>query len=126
MDILRSAFIDDGREDLLKYIDDNDTRVINIFFAIYGDQIPFPEDVKKLLYIQMRSAFLNDMGKIVDKVPGLQDVMYQIVNNIDNNTDFDYDIMESLSLTHQDDSLLSETLRCMKYYASFYMDLDEI
>lgn len=125
MDILRSALIDDEREDLLKYIDDNDTRVINIFFAIYGEQIPFPEDVKKLLYIQMRSTFLNDMGKIVDKVPDLQGTMHQIVSNLDNNAIFDYSIIESLSLLH-DNSLLSETLRCMKYYASFYMELEEI
>lgn len=125
MDIVKNAFEQDGHFDLIKMLEENDTRVIEVFLQY---QIPEAEAVSDLLQIEMAQTFKKDSSAIAEKFPQFNQIVKMISDNLsDKNADYDPNIMlKTIRYTTIEDFPFSqELLRCMTYYNSFYLDAIE-
>ncbi len=125
MDIVENTFRQDGLEECVEMVKNNDTRVIQLF-SRYG--VAFKDQVESLLDLEMGIKFGEDIRAIEKAIPEFKKVTKRIIINIsDPETDFDFEIMSKIiefaSLGNCE--VHGELERCLNYYVSFYTDVPD-
>lgn len=125
MEIVRQTFLDDGKDDLVTRLDQNDTQVINEFIKY---PVMFKEEVKEDLYVQMYHRFLSDCNKIKNEYPDFKSIFEELDNKVkDPGGMFDIEIVSRLmmfslnkSMTGDGFPFREEAERIIIYYRSLF------
>jgi len=92
-DIMRDTFEKDGHHDLIEMLDNNDTRVVQLFIN-YG--IAFPEETYILLNTEMAIKFEEDTDKITNKYTSFGKIANKMTQKFYNQeAECDFDILAS-------------------------------
>lgn len=121
MDIVKHDFKLDGKEEMIKMVELNDTRVIEEFCK---KPIPFGDQVAALLELEMCDDFNKDADAVEKVIPEFKMLRDKIRLSLkDPEAFFDEKILLTfmkLSIDKRSEDVSKELDRCMHFYISYF------